>query len=239
MMAKFRQAVAPLAICFAAFTAAPAIAEDTPPPIEDHAVMMLSAESWVTAAKPKVIVHVDAALQSEQSGSLRRDLKEKLGKVLPGAEWRFTNFSQSRGKAGLEHWRVTAEARVDDSKLGGLQSKVEKASRPGFKLTVGNINYQPTVAEREAAIAKLRAQIYKMARTEAKNLSDELDVSYRVSLVDFTGKAHLARPRPKASYARGADAMMAMESMPAAPTGIDVSEQIRLKAVITLTTTVK
>lgn len=227
--------VAPMLVSALLLVAAPLLgappvrAHELPPP-QDRIVLMLEAEGWVSAARPRVTAGVDAALRSAEAGDLRARVREVLGQLAP-AEWRITDVSRAVDEAGLERWHVTAEARLEEAALGGLQERAEQASTPGLQIRIETIDFSPSEAERAARRAELRADLYRQVKAEIALLAEIYpDRRFRVGAIDFV-TPQPPMPVPMAEMrAMAAPEMKAADMAP----GFDVSQHLRLSAQVTL-----
>lgn len=165
-------------------TALPAIAEDEAKP-DDRVTLSLQAENWVNTSTARVVVQVDAAVAGSNAGTMREAMQKAVNDIVK-AEWRLTGFARGADATGLERWNASYEARVPESALGGIHDTVKKASKAGMQLTVNEIAFDPTLAETEAAQAKLRADIYKQANDQLAALNAALPGrQYRIGAIDF------------------------------------------------------
>ncbi len=152
----------------------------------DEIVLQLSAEEWVETKTVRVVAAADVAIAGENRASVRDRMLDALKKLSPEADWRLSQFARSQDSAGLERWRVTAEARLPEKSLGGLDDRAKSLSQPGLQLRIAATQFLPTLAEREATLAKLRATLYAQAKAEAEQAAKTWpDRAYRVARVDF------------------------------------------------------
>jgi len=210
--------------------AAPAKAQVVipPQPFVDMVSMSLSAEDWVKTETALVTLVVDAAGTSEQSSNLRADIVKVAGAVAEKADWRIVRLDSRRDETGLERWQAEVQARLPEPQLAGLTEKAKKASRPGLQVTVGQVRFEPTLAEIEAAKGKLRAEIYTRVNEELKRLEQAFpDRDYRVSTVDFFDPEMFPQPMHEPR-------MMAAESMAKADVQSGVQDKLRITARIML-----
>src|SRR3546814_9330135 len=76
-----------------------------------------------------------------------------------------------------------------------FRSKTKEATRPGRSLTVASIEYRPTLAEREAVVDRLRAEVYARVAREVAALNEVFaDRRFRVRMIDFT---NTFQPEPR------------------------------------------
>ncbi|MEZ5648517.1 MAG: hypothetical protein R3E60_06205 [Alphaproteobacteria bacterium] len=205
---------------------------------DDVVTLNLSVEDWIQTQTAVVNMLIDAAMDANAVAGAREDVMVLLNSVVSGAEWRILRFDRSRDSAGLERWQVLAEARLMDKQLSGLHDKAQKASSPGKQIRVASIRFTPTLAERETAEAKLRAQIYKKVADEIAALKTVFpDRIYRVGTISFNG---IIQP---STVSMGIGTKAAMEQapvvrgVPVPPSDSDsmaVAERMRLGASIIL-----
>ena len=195
-----------LALCFAA----PALAQEPPRP-DDTVSFTLSAEDWVITKTAHVILNVEAAATAANAGSLRADMTKSVNDAAK-ADWRLTGFTRTQDTTGMERWSVTFDARLPESALNGLADSVKKASKAGMQITVGALDFAPTLGEMEAANAALRTHILKDAGDQLATLNVTLPGrSYRIAQITFDPE----EAPPLRLF--GKHPMMATASMAAAP----------------------
>ncbi len=200
----------------------------------DSVTLDLSAEDWVETATARVTISLDAAVPGGDAGKVRADMLKAVGGLVSGATWRFSSFDRSQDQSDLERSHAELETRLKESDLGGLADKAKQASKPGLQLHVEDIDFTPTLAETEAARAKLRNQIYAQVNDELKRLSaSEPDRKFRVGTIDFG--APEAQPLPMRRVARPMmmNAMAQQAPEPAAAP-INVQQKLTLEAHVVL-----
>jgi hypothetical protein len=203
-----------------------------PPRPDDEITLSLRAEGFVETGTARIIMGFDTALEAAGIATMRDRLKEVLGGVATDADWRFTRFDRVVDPAGLERWRVEAEARLPEAALGGLADKAKAASRPGLQVHLAGIDFTPTLEEREAGYAKLRADIYAQAEAELARLKAAVpDRPYRIKRVGFQAEGEPPRPVPLAAMRAEPQAAQAQQSFAAEPS---VARYIALTALVTL-----
>jgi hypothetical protein len=192
-------------------TASYARAEEAPKP-DDSIVLSLSAEDWVTTKTARVTANVEAAVTSGTAGTVRADMMKSVNDIAK-SDWRLTSFTRSLDQTGLERWSATYEARVPEEQLNGLNDNAKKLSKAGMQLTIGDIDFSPTLDEMETARAALRTKIFKSAADQLLMLNTTLaGRNYRIALIDFEGNEPMPippRPRFLAGAARPMNAMIA------------------------------
>ena len=222
----------PLAL-LACLLTGPALADDRS---NDEIVLRLQAEDWVQTATAKVTAVVETVLTGDQAGQQNSRVPPVLAELAPGGEWRVTAFDRTRDASGLERWRVTAEARLSEAGLGGIYDRSQKVSRPGQQVTVTEVQFQPTLAERETTAAKLRAEIYRRAAEEVARAAQVWpDRGFRVQRIDFAFGLPSPRPMPRMARAMAAQEMMPPSApAPEQDAGVNVSERMTLTATVVL-----
>ena len=222
-------------LSFLAFLAPKALAQ-TPivayPPQNDTVSMALSSEDWVTSATAHTEIAIDAALPGSDAGKARGDMLGAVKGLAQNADWRFTTFDRTQDSSGLEHWHAVVETRLPESQLGGFADRAKQASRPGMQLKVQTIDFTPTLAETEAARAKLRGEMYKRVNDALSQLNQaEPDRKYRIESINFGAAPMMARTY---NMLRGG-AMAAASPAPeqTAVANVDVAQKIELTANVT------
>jgi hypothetical protein len=217
-------------------TALPVHAEELLPKPDDHVSFNLAAEDWVTTKTARVMVGVEAAVGDSNAGSMREDMMKAVND-LAKTDWRLVSFNRSLDQTGLERWSAMFESRLPENELSGLAERAKKAGKAGLQLSVGGIDFSPTLDEMEAARATLRAKIYKQANEQLTALNATLPGrTYRISGIDFSGEA--GGPPPMPFVARGKMMpMMASAAVSSEAAGpAERSEKITLSAEVTLAT---
>ncbi len=209
-----------------------AVAAENPKP-DDTISLQLASEAWVTTQTAKVNIQVHAAVSAENASSTRNDMLKAV-KQVADADWRIINFNRSQSETGYEDWYAEFEARLPEAALGGLNEKLKKSSKAGMQLTVGNIEFTPTLAETEAARANLRKSLMEQANAELKNVQAAFpDRGYRIAEISFGGVSVAGfRPnRMMAKMAMAPQAMDASEAGTAAP--LETAQKLNLTATVT------
>lgn len=225
----------PVAVLFAAaVSAAPAAAHDAMRPY-DEVVVQLSAEGWVDTGSARVVAVVRKVLSGEQAGNTGERVPEALHELAPEAEWHVVRFDRSRDESGLERWRITAEARLPEEKLSGIYDRARSVSQPGQQVEIADIDFSPTLDEREATTARLRQEIYTQAQAEARRVAEAFpQADYRVTRVDFLAGGPVPQPYAMDKMMRAQAAPMAMESAESGSGVQGVSERLVLNAIVTI-----
>ncbi len=202
---------------------------DEPKP-DDRVVFDVAGEEWVTTKTAHVTVNVEAAVSGNNAGTMRADMIKSVNDLAKG-DWRLTAFNRSQDQTGLERWSTTFEARLPENELNGLEDSAKKLSKAGMQITLGDINFSPTLEEMEAARSTLRARLYKTAIDQLATLNTSIPGrNYRIAVINFTGSGD--EPAPMPHVVRGM-MMTANAPAPAAPP-MERAEKITMNARVVL-----
>ncbi len=103
-----------------------------------------------------------------------------------GGDWQMTRFQRGQTDTGFEQWVIVAEARILQTALTGIYDRMKQVSSRGRTVSVRQIDFTPSLAERQATAAKLRAVIYKRAFDEAAAAAGVFpDRGFQVHRVNF------------------------------------------------------
>jgi hypothetical protein len=162
---------------------------------DDTVSLALTVEDWVQTQTVRTVLAVDAAFPGADAGKVRGEILGAVKKLAEGADWRFTRFDHNDDASGLERWNATLEARLPEAQLSGLSDRAKQASKPGLQITFQQADFSPTLAETEAAKAKLRGDMYKKINEALTQLNQaEPDRKYRVMHVNFNDNMVTSRP---------------------------------------------
>jgi uncharacterized protein YggE len=128
---------------------------------------------------------------------------------------------------------IVAEARLAKGLLAGLYDRAKDASEKGRVVRVAQIDFTPSLREREATAAQLRQAVYARAAAEAKAVATQFpEQGFRVHQVQFQGGP---MPMVMAAQARGQVRTMRAESAKAdVGGGEQVSELMMLSATVVI-----
>jgi hypothetical protein len=223
---------AALALVLACAAGLPARAQIIQP--RDEIVLNLSAEGWVETRTARVVAVADVAIAGENRGAVRDRMLAALKTLSPDADWRLSNFMRQQDPAGLERWRVTAETRLPEAALGGLDGRAKQQSQPGLQLRIQAVQFTPTLEEREAALGSLRNQLYAQAKEEAARVAKLWpERNFRVARIEIGSPAYFAPPR-LAAQAMAEQAAPDAASIDAGD-AVSVAQKLTLQATVTLT----
>jgi hypothetical protein len=191
-------------------------------------IYQVSAQQWVKTQSAKVTIQINATLGNKGLSQVRSDIMNNLNRIGEG-EWHITVFNRSQDRSGLERLNVSAQARLNESKLANLRTMARKVSQPGAKYRVQAIDFTPSLAEMQQAKTELRKKLYDKIKAEMATANATYPAQkYQVYRINFLRFAATAAPR-----AYKANRMMAM-----ADTARESSAQITVSNRLTLTATV-
>lgn len=200
-------------------------------PADDTVTLELVEEAWVETDTATVRVGAVMAVESGAFGRARAELEVDLATFVDGAVWRIVDFGRRGDEAGFERWHVTAEARVPETQVAGLPNKAKQASKPGRALSIAEVDYTPTLAERERTVAQLRAALYARVAAEIKALAAVFpDRHFRIGSIHMAPGFH---PGPRPQMLMRSDAMAQAAPMPKGG-GLAGAEKALLQATVTL-----
>lgn len=201
----------------------------------DAMVMTLAAEGWVETKTARVVAIADVAIAAKDRATVRERINGVLKKLASDVDWRVSRFDRSQDSAGLEHWSATAETRLPETSLGGLDERAKGQSQPGLQVRIQSVQFVPTLAEREAALNDLRGNIYEQAKAEADRLSKLWpERGYRVARIDFMEENLPIRPVPYAAASAPALRVQSSDSGDSGDAGLAVAQKLTLKAQVTI-----
>ena len=207
-----------MTVVLAVAPANPARAHSAAAPMDNQISSVTSVETWLTTETARVTISAELGVGPEGLRPARTDTARALKQLDGQADWRYSGLTRQGAQAGLERWRLTAEARLASEKLADLHTTLKSASRPGMSLTVARIDHSPSRAERRGARAKLRQQIYKLALEERERVNAVFtERRYRIGAIDFLDLDG-SRPQPRLmrSAAQGVRAIAAKSEPPVA-----------------------
>jgi len=215
--------------------AAPALAEEMAKP-DDTVTFDLTNEDWVTTKTAHVTLDVEASVSATNAGTMRSDMIKAVNDTAKG-DWRLVAFNRNQDQTGMERWSVNFDARLPENALGGLADTAKKASKPGMQISVGAIDFSPTLEETEASRAALRTHILKEASDQLAALNSTLPGrSYRIAQITFDTDGGVTPPMPvPMMHRRMLMATSAMPNEPPTPAEppLEQSQKITLTAHVT------
>jgi hypothetical protein len=206
---------------------------------DDIINVSLSTEGWVTTKTARVTVSVNAAVSADQAGTMRDTMMKSVGALSPKSEWRLTSFNRGQDETGLERWYASYEARLEENELGGLNAKAKAASKAGMQITIGNIDFTPTLNETEAVRGELRKQLLAMAAKELEAVNASLPGrSFRIAAISFDGARGIMPARQMMVMSRAANkaemaTMAPAMDMAAGSGGMETAQKLELSAQVT------
>ncbi|MAU41023.1 MAG: hypothetical protein CMF31_05310 [Kordiimonas sp.] len=205
------------------------------PVSEDEITLELESEQWQTARTALIYVSLQAAFDGKDAAEVRRNILSSLEELSKKSEWHITSFSRAPGGAGLEQWTVQAQTRLAESQIDGMRKKIKSKNRPGYQVTLRNVSFTPTAAEKQTTYSKLRQDIYTQVGTELAALKAAFpDRNWRIRRIDFSPSAIHYR-RAEALDSRQVKAFSVERAAPAAQnSNMNVSQKVKLHALVVL-----
>lgn len=163
---------------------------------QDTIQLTLNAEQTVVNATIKVIAQIAALVQPTQTDAeLRAEIRATMQKLIPDAEWQFSNLARGTDASGVERVTLTATTRVSEEQNSNLDNRARDASRPG--LTITNVRVDSSIPQHmlDKARQDLRLDLLAKARDEVAKINEVMGEdplsfqTYRVATVDFDSVA--------------------------------------------------
>ena len=159
--------------------------------------MNFTAENWVNSETSLVNVALSASVPAAQVDQVTEAIKTKLAKASGKKDWRLINLARNESDSGLISITGQAVARLNNSELGALQTKLKSLNKPGEKYAIGNIDHQPDQKTINNAQAKLRTQLYGEVGQELKALNTALPSAsspYEIHKINFNSVNKVSQP---------------------------------------------
>lgn len=190
-------------------------------------VFPVTVEGWASTTTARVTATADITITTEAAAAVRAEALAALAKIAPGAKWRITEFSRRADSSGARRWIIKAVTRLGQPKIDGLTEAAKIASTPGKSYRITGISATPSRAEREAALAALRREIYAIAREElaaARMLWPDRGAT--IKRIDFIA--------PRVSKARASARVTQSRSFREAAASVAVERRLTLTATVVL-----
>lgn len=197
----------------------------------DKVVLALKANKWVKTDSASLQLSINATLTNSNLVSMRAQIMKNLNGIAMG-DWHITQFNRSQDSSGLERLYVLARARINQSLLTDVNVKAKKASRPGAKYQVVNIDFSPSLKEIELVKKEVRQMIYEQVSNEIEGLNKQYPKQFYT-----LNKLIFLSPNQYSSLGQGRNksnkiSMMLMANK--TPTSIAVSNEIEEYALLEL-----
>ena len=129
------------------------------------------AEEWVTAHSAKIQLSVHVTTQEKNFAAVQKRTLNKLEQLSGNNPWHIYNFTKTQDQSGLETLNWELGIRLPLPLATKLKEKIAKLSQPGEQYTVNDLDFQPSLEEKQAIVSGLRQKIYTQITTELKNLN--------------------------------------------------------------------
>ena len=199
-------------------------------PALDKVSYVLTASEWVNTKTAKVEVTVNASLNNQDLAKAREAIMGTLNQVAKG-QWHIINFNRSQDSSGLEKLLVVANARVEQANLVNLNKNAKNISKPGLTYKVTNVDFSPSLAEKNKVKAQLRQRLYQKIDAELTALNQTYPSQHfsvnRIIFADDVNKLAMNQ-----SYKMQAMPIAMLKT--SANSAITVSNKLILNAFVTL-----
>lgn len=157
-----------------------------PTPIQDFLNFNLRADTVVVSDTVKVSVTVNTISSDDKSeDSLRSEIKAALVRLIPSADWKFSNVFRAEDASGYERVTLTATARVSEKENFKLDDRAKRASVQGLTLTSVSVDSTVPAHMLEKAERELRLEILKKAQAELKDVTEATSRNYRINNIQY------------------------------------------------------
>lgn len=175
-------------------------------------------EKWVTTSSAKVTLSVNVTSSEKKFDVVQQRIMKKLEALSEGKQWNIYQFTLTKDPAGLESLNWQLSIRLPLTIVNNLKQKIDALSEPGEQYKIQNIDFQPSLAEKQKMTEELRQQIYNQVKLEIKRLNSLFSQGqFFVHTINFIYPAEL-RVVP-VQFAAGMD----NASAPAAVTGSNLT----------------
>lgn len=145
----------------------------------------LTAEQWVSTSTANVIVNVDASVNQTGPDIIQQQMNQGLQTIAKG-DWQIVDMQRSQDSSGLESVHMQAQARLPVAAIANIRTQAYALSKPGIKYTIADTQYQPTLADTQAARMALRQKLYQQIETELKTVNQVYgDERFQLAQVTF------------------------------------------------------
>lgn len=143
-------------------------------------------KKWVTTDSVDVVLSVNVTTKDKLFDTVQQQVMQKLAPLSGGKTWNVDNFTVSQDQSGLQVLSWQFSSRLPLQTVNLLQSKIESLSQAGQQFKILNLNFQPSLLERQNALAALRQEIYQQAKAELERLNNAFPKKpYFLHRVDF------------------------------------------------------
>lgn len=207
-------------------------AKDKSRDLLDKVSLSVTAERWVTTNTANLQVTINATLTKKSLAEMRNDILKNLNTIAK-ADWHITQFNRSQDSSGLEKLFVSAEARVNQSVLTGVNQQAKAVSVPGATYRISNIDFSPSDSDVQKVKTQVRQDLYKKVQQEVDTLNAQYKPQhYSVFRVMVATPSVLNMKRQQYNRSARKNVMFAMAQESSA--NISVSNKVKLTAIVTL-----
>ncbi len=170
------------------FAATAAFAENRP--ILNTINYQQQVEKWVTTDSADVMVSVNVTTKEKKFDALQHQVMKKLEELSDGRQWHIDSFSMSQDQSGLEVLSWEVRSRMPLALVNSLRQKIDSLSQAGQQYKIQNVDFEPSLVEKEKAFAELRQRVYDQVKVELDNLNKSFpNGHYFLHSIDFVSTA--------------------------------------------------
>ncbi|MBV6631727.1 MAG: hypothetical protein KI792_01695 [Alphaproteobacteria bacterium] len=155
----------------------------------DTIALALKFEEWAEPKSALVTARIGVVTQQNQAGLIQARMKAVSEAASNHAAWRLARLQPAAGARGAALWQGIMETRMTPDELGRMEIALRDyrngAGEASF--AIERIDFSPTLAEKQAVRAALRAQAYHQAARELQQLNSAFpDKRYRIASISFS-----------------------------------------------------
>ncbi|MEM6901647.1 MAG: hypothetical protein AAF556_00230 [Pseudomonadota bacterium] len=154
----------------------------------DTIALALKFEEWAEPKTALVTARIGVVTQQNQAGLIQARMKAVSEQASNHAAWRLARLQPAAGARGAALWQGIMETRMTPNELGRMEAALRDYRNGGgdASFAIERIDFSPTLAEKQAVRATLRAQAYHQAARELQQLNSAFpDKRYRIASISF------------------------------------------------------
>lgn len=151
--------------------------------IQDTIEFSVNAETTVVSDTVKLIATIAGIVGDKPEAETRDEIKAMMAKLVPDAEWQFSNQNRSNDATGYERLTLTASARVSEKHNHALDERIKEVSRKGLSINAISVDTSIPADMIEKGERELRSMIVAKVMSEQEALCAQTKRAYRISLL--------------------------------------------------------
>lgn len=154
----------------------------------DTIALALKFEEWAEPKTALVTARIGVVTEQNQAGLIRARMKAISETASNHTGWRLARLQPAAGARGAALWQGIMESRMTPDELGRMEMALRsyRNSANAASFAIERIDFSPTLAEKQAVRATLRAQAYHQAARELQQLNTAFpDKRYRIASISF------------------------------------------------------